>query len=197
MKQVRIVRKKVVLQRKIVAADPPSAPITPELPEQHPDEVELQQVDLINIKCPACDLELEAPASDVGQTFDCPNCGKPVVVKAHLTLKTSAEPPIQKDATKDCAFCCHPLPVDAAFCVYCGTDLKTGKKLKLQSGRRKKGPFGSLIKGITAIVVLLLLLYFWTAWQNRSASLSEAFGRIVNCVDAAAQKLHLSNPKAK
>lgn len=80
----------------------------------------------VTFACLSCTLNLSAPGQAAGEAFKCPSCGAKCEVPDHSKAFTMG-------ASKPCPGCGRPVARDAAVCLICGVDLRTGKpKLRLK-----------------------------------------------------------------
>ena len=134
------------------------------------------KADAVECCCPHCNQQLDAPAEMVGTTEECPCCHKRFIVHESLPA-TRLTPPLQR-----CPYCNNQIARDAVLCIYCGTNLKTGKKLdtlqEMDNGGMKSfsvfrgtGSERTINWGFKEILVPLLLcaMYFiYSEWSTIS-----------------------------
>ena len=94
----------------------------------------------IDFKCPACAQDLQAPTSMSGETIDCPNCTKPLIVPAiqpstQRTYTPPQKPKLtipkgglagatsQSQTEKPCPMCGESILAVAKKCKHCGSML--------------------------------------------------------------------------
>jgi len=95
----------------------------------------------IKFNC-SCGRELNVKDSLAGKKGKCPACGQIVEVPTpgeaapeRVEEKVAAAPPPAPEVeTKPCRHCKKPIPIDAVFCIHCGTHLRTGKKHQTEEG---------------------------------------------------------------
>ena len=73
----------------------------------HPDNMS------IRFACDSCDQHVEADLTMVGESIDCPRCGRRLTVPSGSTLPSSPVRPL-RDVIFDCPRCGQNLVVDAA-----------------------------------------------------------------------------------
>lgn len=90
----------------------------------------------IKVTCGSCGREMNVKDALAGKKGKCPGCGGIIEVPMPETPveaapeppQTPPEPAAAEEEMKPCVHCGKPLPVNAVFCVHCGTHLRTGKK---------------------------------------------------------------------
>ena len=86
----------------------------------------------IDIKCPSCKstLELEGVYEDwAGQTIECPQCNTSICI-AESPPAPSARLRVKSADNQTCSNCGAVMEADSVFCVECGTNQKTGLRLR-------------------------------------------------------------------
>ncbi len=79
----------------------------------------------ITFPCPHCQQQLEAPPEYAGAEIECPSCNQALVVPAAEAKEPAASP-------AGCPGCGAEMAPDAIFCVACGYDKRSGKKVKTE-----------------------------------------------------------------
>lgn len=71
--------------------------------------------------------------SAAGKRAKCPSCGATIPIRGAANIgpdmATIALDEGVRGPVKDCPSCCGPMPLDGVFCVRCGFDLRTGRKV--------------------------------------------------------------------
>jgi ssDNA-binding Zn-finger/Zn-ribbon topoisomerase 1 len=74
----------------------------------------------LEIQCPHCDQGLEASEDLLGQTVECPACGKPIQLPDSVDDAPSGS---------QCPSCQETMAPDAVLCVLCGYHRLLGRRI--------------------------------------------------------------------
>lgn len=88
-------------------------------------------------ECPHCRQHLECPVDMAGETLACPACNGEIRIPAPEPSEPTASAtaaPAPKAPAAVCRSCKAPLEPGAVLCIQCGTNQKTGQKLRTQLG---------------------------------------------------------------
>ncbi len=85
----------------------------------------------IDVTCEGCGKTLSVDDSMAGKRGKCPKCGTVLVVPDDGPVRAEVAAPEPKaPADSVCPNCSRKLGRGDVFCIGCGTDLKSGKRLK-------------------------------------------------------------------
>lgn len=87
----------------------------------------------LHFSCQSCRLELCSPKFMTGTIVSCPSCQQEISLKSQMINTTQY-------GSRHCVGCSRPIDSDAVFCVNCGINQNTGKKLSTQLKLREVAP---------------------------------------------------------
>ena len=141
--------------------------------------------------CPKCRAKIPTP-----NAFICMSCGHnlrtvnlsqpPLPVRNELKLKPLVQEGIRlkpnahklvygeqhEIASASCPYCGNPLPAVAAICVHCGTDLRTGKKLRMMTPKAKSNFDFNIAPFLKFVVFCVIIWGCYAGYQAYKGSTS-------------------------
>lgn len=119
----------------------------------------------IQVTCDVCGQEFDVPADQAGRTVKCVRCEAAVAVPfldAEVSeptpkLRIKRDTPIGGGPIKTCPQCSTKADADAAICVSCGFDFRTGRKLQ-EAG---KSSHALVLVGVGVLSLLALGVAIW------------------------------------
>ena len=107
----------------------------------------------IKIKCsnPECQGTFRVKDDLAGKKVECPKCGKPIQVPAKSKKKR------HHPARQECPNCGAILGVRETFCPQCGADIRTGEVSTGPTKKKRKIPWGPILKIGGLLLVLIAL----------------------------------------
>ncbi len=119
----------------------------------------------IPVTCDVCGQQFDVPADLAGRTVKCVRCETAVSVpfldadvsEPTPKLRIKRDTPVGGGPTKTCPQCSAQADADAAICVACGFDFRTGKKLRDPG----KSSNALVLLGVGALSLLALGVAVW------------------------------------
>lgn len=118
----------------------------------------------VEIKCALCGKTFDHDASSLGQTAECPHCGKEN--KLAPPAPPAPKPQVVHDAptlagVKSCPACKAQIEADAVLCIHCGYNLATKQKIAGKNWFAENRKLVSLAGGGLVVLALGLAYLFW------------------------------------
>ena len=84
------------------------------------------------LECPHCGQSLEGSSELCGQSISCPSCNGQIDIPELDSAEPETSAASPETPASVCRGCQAPLEADAVICIQCGTNQKTGEKLRTE-----------------------------------------------------------------